>query len=120
MQACPMEIKFSCSCGQKVAVDSSAGGQTFPCPSCQNTLTVPEIVQETKPEKPQLTVHVCHVCTLSQLQAAGLVRKRIAERMKIALPEYPWETIVRQCSDLLTTQGFEMSLEWERFLERRQ
>lgn len=37
-----MEIKFSCACGQRVAVDSSAGGQQFPCPSCGQPLEVPQ------------------------------------------------------------------------------
>jgi putative phage-type endonuclease len=37
-----MDIKFSCSCGQRLAVNSEAAGQQFPCPSCGLILTVSE------------------------------------------------------------------------------
>ena len=37
-----MDIKFSCSCGQRLVVNSEAVGQQFPCPSCGLILTVSE------------------------------------------------------------------------------
>lgn len=37
-------MKINCECGQSVEVDSSAGGQTFNCPSCNKPKTVPELV----------------------------------------------------------------------------
>ena len=43
-----MEIKSSCACGQHVAVDSSAGGQQFCCPSCGQTLEVPQVTRIVK------------------------------------------------------------------------
>ncbi|HYA79094.1 MAG TPA: hypothetical protein VED19_01130 [Candidatus Nitrosopolaris sp.] len=36
-------IKFDCSCGQSIEVNSDAGGQRFNCPSCGRELTVPQI-----------------------------------------------------------------------------
>jgi putative phage-type endonuclease len=45
-----MDIKFSCSCGQRLAVDSEAAGQQFPCPCCGVTLTVPEAVTNASPD----------------------------------------------------------------------
>ena len=36
-----MEIKLACVCGQRMLVDSSAGGQHFDCPTCKRSMTVP-------------------------------------------------------------------------------
>lgn len=47
-----MEIKFACSCGQRIAVNSEGAGQQFPCPSCGLILTVPDAPTLTHPPIP--------------------------------------------------------------------
>lgn len=39
-------IKFDCSCGQSIEVNSDAGGQHFNCPSCGRELTVPQMEKQ--------------------------------------------------------------------------
>ncbi|EDY21873.1 hypothetical protein CfE428DRAFT_1119 [Chthoniobacter flavus Ellin428] len=34
------DIFFTCQCGQHLVVDASAAGQSFPCPTCQQTVNV--------------------------------------------------------------------------------
>lgn len=53
-----MEIKLSCSCGQRVLVDSSAGGQQFNCPACSAIMVVP--TTEESPVTPLLTPEPAH------------------------------------------------------------
>lgn len=38
-----LEIKMACSCGQRVSVDSAAGGQEFSCPACGAAMRVPSV-----------------------------------------------------------------------------
>ncbi len=108
-----MEIKFSCSCGQRVAVDSAAGEQQFPCPCCGATLAVPEIMTTDRPsamlesdEAPaQISQEFLRTVALVVLQAQGLVRKRIAKSTIERLPQRPWERICDDYPDLLTADG---------------
>ncbi len=38
----PAELKFNCCCGQRIAVNATASGQEFACPSCGAMLVDPE------------------------------------------------------------------------------
>jgi len=42
-------IKFKCFCGQSIEVNEDAQGQEFKCPSCEEELTVPEIIHQKSP-----------------------------------------------------------------------
>ena len=38
-----MEIIFNCpNCGQELSVDAEGAGTELPCPTCSETITVPE------------------------------------------------------------------------------
>jgi len=49
------DIFFECPCGQHLVVDASAAGQSFPCPTCQQTVNVPTpegyVAEKAKPAK---------------------------------------------------------------------
>jgi hypothetical protein len=121
-----VEIKFFCSCGQKIATDSSAGGQQFACPCCGVTLSVPEIVSE--PNQPEPLRNKTEVlpflqydtAPLERLQQAGLVRKRIAQKTLWGLPQTPWRTIVNDRPELLTQEGISSSVDCDHYLRERQ
>jgi|ERR1035437_151267 hypothetical protein len=41
-----MIFRLTCQCGQSIEVNADAGGQTFKCPNCGESVMVPEVVLE--------------------------------------------------------------------------
>ena len=79
------EIKFACShCGQKIAVESDAAGWTVECPTCQNSVTIPDAPAPIAPRRKETGVQEKPTATQAQAEIKSLYNERLALRGEVA------------------------------------
>ena len=77
-----MDIVFKCpGCQQELEVESSAAGESIPCPSCSRTLSIPQ------PDPSNLKVGIA-----SHASAASREEKRLA----VPVSEKPTQTLIKK------------------------
>ena len=79
------EIKFAClHCGQKIAVGSDAAGWTVECPTCQNSVTIPDSPAPIAPRRKDTSVQEKIAATQAQAEIKSLHNERLALRGEVA------------------------------------
>ena len=79
------DIKFVCShCGQKIAVGSDAAGLSVECPTCQNSVTIPEPVSRIAPRRKDGGVREKSAGAPGQTEIKALQNERLSLRGEVA------------------------------------
>ncbi len=79
------EIKFACShCGQKIAVGSDAAGWEVECPTCQNSVTIPDAPPPIAPRRKEAGVQEKLTPAQAQAEIKSLYNERLALRSEAA------------------------------------
>lgn len=85
-----MDIIFDCpKCGQELAVDSAGAGTEIECPSCSETITIPQ--ESTKPASGGTIITGQPVNPITSSAAA-----KIEKHLKVPLRDKPSELLVKK------------------------
>ena len=85
-----MDIIFDCpNCQQELAVDSSGAGTQIECPSCSETITIPQ--ESTKPAAEGTIITGLPVNPIASSAAA-----KIEKHLKVPLRDKPSESLVKK------------------------
>ena len=92
-----MDIIFDCpNCQQELAVDGSGAGTQIECPSCSETITIPQ--ESTKPA-PEGTVST----GLPVNPIASSAAAKIEKHLKVPLRDKPSESLVKKVQPIVVT-----------------
>ena len=85
-----MDIIFDCpNCQQELAVDSSGAGTQIECPSCSETITIPQ--ESTKPAAEGTVITGLPVNPIASSAAA-----KIEKHLKVPVHDKPGESLVKK------------------------
>ena len=85
-----MDIIFDCpKCGQELAVDSTGAGTEIECPSCSETITIPQ--ESTKPASGGTIITGQTANPIASSAAA-----KIEKHLKVPLRDKPGESLVKK------------------------
>ena len=83
-----MDIVFNCPrCQQELAVDASASGSEIACPTCRESIIIPEPAAEPAPGDPQVVPNALNVMATS---AAA----KVEMHLKVPVREGPTESLI--------------------------
>jgi DNA-directed RNA polymerase subunit RPC12/RpoP len=86
-----MDIIFDCpNCQQELAVDNSGAGTQIECPSCSETITIPQ--ESTKPAAAEGTI----ITGLPVNPIASSAAAKIEKHLKVPLRDKPGESLVKK------------------------
>jgi hypothetical protein len=91
-----MEIIFNCpNCGQELAVDSAGAGSELPCPTCGETLTIPE---KTTKDVPAPAAEEPHAPRLAPSAMASSAAAKVEFHLKVPVHDKPGESLIKKAA----------------------
>jgi DNA-directed RNA polymerase subunit RPC12/RpoP len=88
-----MEIIFNCpNCSQELSVDSEGAGSQIPCPTCGETITIPE--KSTKDVPPP--VEEPHAPRLAPSTIASSAGAKVEFHLKVPVRDKPSEILIKK------------------------
>ena len=92
-----MEIIFNCpNCGQELAVDSEGAGSQIPCPTCSETITIPQ-----GPPKPAGAAHPptdVHAPSLAPSAIASSAAAKVEMHLKVPVRSTPAPSLIKKAA----------------------
>ena len=90
-----MEIIFNCpNCGQELSVDAEGAGTELPCPTCSETITVPEKSTKAAPVAPEES----HAPSLAPSAMASSAAAKVEFHLKVPVRTTPGESLIKKAS----------------------
>jgi hypothetical protein len=90
-----MEIIFNCpNCGQELAVDATGAGTELPCPTCSETLTVPEKSAKAEP----VPSDDPHAPSLAPSAMASSAAAKVEFHLKVPVRSTPGESLIKKAA----------------------
>jgi predicted RNA-binding Zn-ribbon protein involved in translation (DUF1610 family) len=90
-----MEIIFNCpNCGQELSVDAEGAGTELPCPTCSETITVPEKSTKAAPvpsDEP-------HAPSLAPSAMASSAAAKVEFHLKVPVRSTPGESLIKKAA----------------------
>jgi len=90
-----MEIVFNCPhCNQELAVDSDGAGSQIPCPTCHETITIPD-----KPAKAEPAAgEDAHAPSLAPSAIASSAAAKVEMHLKVPVRSTPGESLIKKAA----------------------
>jgi hypothetical protein len=94
-----MEIIFDCPhCGQELSVDSAGAGQEIKCPTCAETITIPEESTKAAPTTPLAEEAAL---SLAPSAIASSAAAKVQLHLKVPVRSTPAESLIKKSNVLL-------------------
>ena len=91
-----MEIIFNCpNCGQELSVDEAGAGSEIPCPTCSETITIPEKSPKPAHAPPAEGVHAP---TLAPSAMASSAAAKVEFHLKVPVRDKPSESLIKKAA----------------------
>jgi DNA-directed RNA polymerase subunit RPC12/RpoP len=91
-----MEIIFNCpNCGQELSVDEAGAGSEIPCPTCSETITIPEKSAKAAPAPP---AEAAHAPTLAPSAMASSAAAKVEFHLKVPVRSTPGESLIKKAA----------------------
>ena len=89
-----MDIVFNCPhCEQELAVDNSGAGSEIQCPSCGETITIPEAATPSAPpSSPEGAVGVSHQSAAHSISSSAAAK--VEMHLKVPVRDKPGEVLI--------------------------
>ena len=92
-----MEIIFNCpNCGQELAVDSEGAGSQIPCPTCSETITIPQA--SPKPAGAAHPATDVAAPTLAPSAIASSAAAKVELHLKVPVRSTPAESLIKKAA----------------------
>jgi DNA-directed RNA polymerase subunit RPC12/RpoP len=92
-----MEIIFNCSnCGQELSVDSAGAGSEIPCPTCGETITIPQDPARGAPVAAPNTPAEAHAPSLTPSAINSSAAAKIEMHLKVPVRTTPGESLIKK------------------------
>jgi DNA-directed RNA polymerase subunit RPC12/RpoP len=89
-----MEIIFNCpNCGQELSVDEAGAGSEIPCPTCSETITIPEKSTKAASVPPAEAVRAP---TLAPSAMASSAAAKVEFHLKVPVRSSPSESLIKK------------------------
>ncbi len=89
-----MEIIFNCpNCGQELSVDSAGAGSEIPCPTCSETITIPQETAKHAPSHPPAEINAP---TLAPSAMASSAAAKVEFHLKVPMRTTPGESLIKK------------------------
>jgi hypothetical protein len=89
-----MEIIFNCpNCSQELSVDAAGAGSEIPCPTCGQTITIP---QEPPKHVPANAPAEVHAATLAPSAMASSAAAKVEFHLKVPVRTTPGESLIKK------------------------
>jgi DNA-directed RNA polymerase subunit RPC12/RpoP len=90
-----MEIIFNCpNCGQELSVDEAGAGSEIPCPTCSETITIPEKSAKAAPASPD-EPHAPRLAPSAMASSAGA---KVEFHLKVPVRTTPGESLIKKAA----------------------
>jgi DNA-directed RNA polymerase subunit RPC12/RpoP len=90
-----MEIIFNCpNCGQELSVDAEGAGSEIPCPTCSETITIPEKSTKAAPAAPDEP----HAPRLKPSTMASSAGAKVEFHLKVPVHDKPGESLIKKAA----------------------
>jgi DNA-directed RNA polymerase subunit RPC12/RpoP len=91
-----MEIIFNCpNCGQELSVDEAGAGSEIPCPTCSETITIPEKSAKAAPAPPSDAIHAPSLAPSAMASSAAA---KVEFHLKVPVRTSPGESLIKKAS----------------------
>jgi len=88
-----MEIIFNCPhCNQELSVDSEGAGTQIPCPTCHETITIPDRPDKDAPNGDE----VLEAARLAPSAIASSAAAKIEMHLKVPVHDKPTESLIKK------------------------
>lgn len=89
-----MEIIFNCpNCGQELSVDEAGSGSEIPCPTCSETITIPQKPAKAASAAPSEGVHAPSLAPSAMASSAGA---KVEFHLKVPVRTTPTESLLKK------------------------
>jgi len=89
-----MEIIFNCpNCGQELAVDAEGAGSQIPCPTCSETITIPQEPSKNAPAGPPAEVPAASLAPSAMASSAAA---KVEFHLKVPVRTTPGESLIKK------------------------
>jgi DNA-directed RNA polymerase subunit RPC12/RpoP len=91
-----MEIVFNCpNCSQELAVDAAGAGSEIPCPTCGESITIPQEPAKHVPENPPAEVHAASLAPSAMASSAAA---KVEFHLKVPVRDKPSESLIKKAA----------------------
>jgi len=91
-----MEIIFNCpNCGQELSVDEAGAGSEIPCPTCSETITIPDKPAKAASAPP---AEAAHAPTLAPSAMASSAAAKVEFHLKVPVRTTPGESLIKKAA----------------------
>jgi hypothetical protein len=89
-----MEIIFNCpSCNQELSVDAAGAGSEIPCPTCGETITIPQEPGKSAPANPPAEVPAPSLAPSAMASSAAA---KVEFHLKVPVRSTPSESLIKK------------------------
>ena len=90
-----MEIIFNCpNCSQELSVDETGAGSQIPCPTCHETITIPEKSANAAPAAPEAV----NAPSLAPSAMASSAAAKVEFHLKVPVRTTPSESLIKKAA----------------------
>ena len=91
-----MEIIFNCpNCSQELSVDTAGAGSEIPCPTCGETIIIPQESAKSAPANPPADVHAPSLAPSAMASSAAA---KVEFHLKVPVRTSPGESLIKKAS----------------------
>ena len=90
-----MEIIFNCpNCSQELSVDDAGAGSEIPCPTCGETITIPDKAAKAAPASSE----AIHAPSLAPSAMASSAAAKVEFHLKVPVRTTPGESLIKKAA----------------------
>ena len=91
-----MEIIFNCpNCSQELSVDAAGAGSEIPCPTCGETITIPQESAKSAPANPPAEIHAASLAPSAMASSAAA---KVEFHLKVPVRTSPGESLIKKAA----------------------